>query len=110
MANINRLSRLPAAFVRTRACGYYNLSEAVQAPLWVHLHPEYPPECEDKRLMGCDVGVFDGAVWTRWTSHHWHVPLTAVIAYIVGIPLLQALMARRAPLSPTSVAATMGHG
>ena len=86
------------AFVRTRACGYYNLSEAVQAPLWVHLHPEYPPECEDKRLMGCDVGVFDGAVWTRWTSHNWHVPLLAVAAYMLGIPTLRALMASRQPL------------
>ena len=84
--------------VRTNECGYYNLSEALDAPVWQHLHPEYSPLCEDKQLMGCDVGVFDGATWTRWTSHNWQVPLLTAGAYILAIPLLHSAMASRPPL------------
>ena len=44
------------------------------------------------------MAVFDGYIWTRWTAQRWRVPLLAVCAYLLAIPLLRrAVAARGAP-------------
>ena len=82
--------------LRTPACGYYNVSEVMALKGTAHLHPTYPKACDHYELMGC-VG-FDGAVWTRWTSHNWQLPLVAVALYLAGIVTLQSVMTHRAPM------------
>ena len=38
---------------------------------------------------------FDGFAWAEWTSHHWEIPITACVVYLVGIFLLKRFMAER---------------
>jgi len=38
---------------------------------------------------------FSGTYWSRATANHWEIPLMAVAAYLVMIPLLKAYVARR---------------
>mmetsp|Transcript_47311 Transcript_47311/g.119161 ORF Transcript_47311/g.119161 Transcript_47311/m.119161 type:complete len:355 (+) Transcript_47311:95-1159(+) len=40
-------------------------------------------------------GVFSGTYWTRLTAEHWEIPLLAVAAYLVMIPVLKWVVARR---------------
>jgi elongation of very long chain fatty acids protein 6 len=40
-------------------------------------------------------GFFSASHWTRFTAQHWEVPLLAVAVYLVAIPSLQRLVARR---------------
>merc|ERR1712061_114308 len=37
---------------------------------------------------------FDGFTWVRFTGNHWEVPLVAVTAYFILIPLLKRMVAR----------------
>ena len=41
---------------------------------------------------------FDGFAWAEWTSHHWEIPITACVVYLVGIYLLKRFMAERKPI------------
>ena len=41
---------------------------------------------------------FDGFAWAEWTSHHWEIPITACVVYLVGIFLLKRFMAERKPV------------
>ena len=75
--------------LRTPHCGYYNGSATLSAPIYEHLHPTVPSECDLYDLMACDADVFDGAVWTRWSSENWQYPLIAVTCYLLAIPILQ---------------------
>ena len=98
------------AMLRTPRCGYYNMSEVLAAPAWEHLHPQYPAECDRYDLMSCDADVFDGAVWTRWSSQNWQLPLLAVAAYLLAIPLLTHLMKDRPPIRMPAVTAAWNFG
>merc|ERR1711972_22290 len=40
-------------------------------------------------------GAFSGTYWTRLTAEHWEIPLLAVAAYLVMIPVLKWIVARR---------------
>merc|ERR1712203_192979 len=39
--------------------------------------------------------IFSGTYWSRATADHWEIPLAAVAAYLVMIPLLKRLVAWR---------------
>merc|ERR1719291_1229599 len=39
--------------------------------------------------------IFSGTYWSRATAEHWEIPIAAVAAYLVMIPLLKRLVARR---------------
>jgi len=40
---------------------------------------------------------FSPSYWTRFTAQHWEVPLLAVAVYLVLIPLVQRVVAKRGP-------------
>merc|ERR1711972_1005154 len=50
------------------------------------------------RQVGASEGgdhIFSGTYWSRATAEHWEIPLAAVAVYLVMIPLLKRLVARR---------------
>merc|ERR1712060_331504 len=47
---------------------------------------------------------FSGTYWSKTTSEHWEIPLTAVMAYFLVIPLLRRLVARRGAFDVKAVA------
>lgn len=53
---------------------------------------------------------FDGASWTRWTSHNWQYPLVAVGLYLAGVPAMQAFMAAREPIRLQRLTALWNFG
>ena len=59
-----------------------------------------PPPRTSTHLRNIDTGrpgldEFDGFAWAEWTSHHWEIPITACVVYLVGIYLLKRFMAER---------------
>ena len=38
---------------------------------------------------------FDGYKWSRWTAQNWQIPIFAVVAYLVMIPVLRHLVVER---------------
>ena len=92
--------------LRTTACHYHTWDTVWSAPLMEHLHPTLPEDCDPYVASGCEAMTFDGAVWSRWTSHNWQYPLLAVPTYLVSIRLLQRYMASRPAIRlPYTVAA-----
>jgi elongation of very long chain fatty acids protein 6 len=47
---------------------------------------------------------FSGTYWSRATAQHWEIPLVAVAAYVVMIPLLKRLVAHRGKFDVRSFA------
>ena len=99
--------------LHTPRCGYYNLTTAWDPPLWEHLHPSLPVACDPKaEVEACrDPGVaFDGAWWTRWTSHNWQIPIAASIIYLVGIAVVERMMRNRERLTLRSLVIPWNFG
>ena len=77
--------------LHTPHCLYYNLSTVWDVPVLEHLHPYVPTDCDPYSL--CDADAFDGAVWSRWTSQNWQLPLLTTPVYLLAIVLIQKVMA-----------------
>ena len=57
----------------------------------------YPPHPLPERVMSAfgRLAIFDGFYWSRWTSEHWEIPITACILYLIMIVSLKSYMAKR---------------
>ena len=95
------LSKKDLQVLQTPLCGYRTFGNFLDATPWEHLHPTMPHAvCEPPKLRATLPGLdeFDGFAWAEWTSHHWEIPITACVVYLVGIYLLKRFMAERKPI------------
>ena len=54
--------------------------------------------------------MFNGFLWTRWTSQNWQIPLTACVLYILMIFFLRNFMRDRKPIRLTPVVICWNFG
>ena len=101
--------------LRTPACAYHDFSTIGSADLWAVLTPKPAAVCDyNPPGTSGDLAIFNGWGWTRWTSQHWEIPITAAVLYLIMIGTLKLIMGPRkggrAPIKLTPVVLAWNFG
>ena len=78
------------AMLQSTTCFYRDFTSIKTIDPIQELTPSLPMEC-DLHPVGWEekAKIFDGFYWTRWTSQHWFIPVTAAIMYLIMIAFLK---------------------
>jgi len=73
-------------------------------PTWREFIDEMnKPTTIERRGVPADIAIFDAFEWTQWTREHWLIPLVTATVYIVAIPAIKLIMAKREAIRAQNV-------
>lgn len=125
MVGAQRFSGASARALQSAQCYYRDDFGFAYESLVAQLTPDMPAVCDAMPLDHADRATgfkdalgralggpydFDGYAVTRWTSHHWEIPIVAVLGYLAMIFGVKRAMAGRPKmlLQPVVVAWNFG--